>query len=311
MPEQDAPITLDQLRVFLAVVEEGSFSKAAKRLRRVQSAVSYSIANLERLLDVPLFDRAGRIPVLTEAGRAILVDARAVDERVDRLHARARSIASGVEGRISIAVEMMFPQAALLTGLAAFNERYPSVDLHLRTEALGAVTQAVLDGECQLGISIDLGAFPRSLVVRPLTTIEMVPVAAPSHRLAQLDAQIAEEDLSGEVQIVITDRSARTAGVDHGVLSDRTWRVADLEAKRALMVAGFGWGSMPTHVVREDLEQGKLVPLSIGRWAGAPVQLALVSIARAADPPGTAGRWLLEHLAGRCGDAAAMSQPVD
>ena len=66
---QEAPVTLDQLRVFLCVVDEGSFSKAAKRLRRVQSAVSYSIANLERLLAISLFDRSGRVPVLTEAGR--------------------------------------------------------------------------------------------------------------------------------------------------------------------------------------------------------------------------------------------------
>lgn len=89
--DAEVPITLDQLRVFIAVVEEGSFTAAAKKLRRVQSAISYSVANLERLLEVPLFDRAGRLPVLTDAGRALLEDAREVDHRVEKLVDRAKS----------------------------------------------------------------------------------------------------------------------------------------------------------------------------------------------------------------------------
>lgn len=290
----DAPITLDQLEVFLAVVEAGSFSKAAKRLRRVQSAVSYSIANLERLLEVELFDRSGRTPVLTEAGRALLGDVRAVSDRVDRLHARARSLATGLEPRVSIAVDMLFPMECLLESLREFTERHPSVDLHLRTEALGAVTQLVLDGVCQLGIGVELDDLPRGLTSQPLTSVEMVPVCAPDHRLAQRERPATTEDLREEVQIVVTDRSRLTEGQDRAVFSERTWRVADLETKRSLLVAGFGWGMMPMHRVKDALASGKLARAPLADDGPRRVQLS--SIHRTADPPGPAAAWLLSKL---------------
>jgi len=198
-PALDAPITLDQLRVFLCVVETGSFSRAARRLRRVQSAVSYSIANLERLLSVELFDRSGRVPVLTEAGRALLPDARAVCERMDRLHARARAITEGVEPRLSLAVDMLFPMRELLDALRELSERFPLVMLHLRTEALGAVTQLVADGTCQIGIGVGLENAPREIASVPLTSIAMVQVAAPSHPLARAARPLDPEDVRDAV----------------------------------------------------------------------------------------------------------------
>jgi DNA-binding transcriptional LysR family regulator len=295
----DAPITLDQLRVFLSVVEAGSFSKAAKRLRRVQSAVSYSIANLERLLEVELFDRSGRTPVLTDAGRALLADVRAVEHHVDRLHARARSLAAGVEARLSVAIDMLYPMPALLEGLQLFTERFDGVELHLRTEALGAVTQLVLDGVCQIGIGVDLEPFPHSLTTRPLTTVEMIPVCGAAHPLARADGPIEVEDLRDEVQLVVTDRSALTEGQDRGVLSERTWRVADLETKRAMIAAGFGWGRMPAHRVREALDAGELARLALADADARPVRVSLHAIWRTAEPPGPAGTWLLEQLAER------------
>jgi DNA-binding transcriptional LysR family regulator len=293
-PNLDAPITIDQLHVFLTVVEEGSFSKAARRLRRVQSAVSYAIANLERLLEVELFDRGGRVPVLTDAGRALLPDARAVVERMDRLHARARAIAGGVEPRLSIAIDMLFPMRALLDGLEEFTQRFPLVELVLRTEALGAVQALVQGGACQLGICTDL-ELPREITAEPLAMIEMVPVAGPASTLVQ--AEIGMEDLRDALQIVITDRSEVTAGEDRNVWSERTWRIADLDAKRDLLLSGFGWGFMPVHRVEEDLAAGRLARVRI---AGAgPTEVHLRAIYRTADPPGPAGRWLLDRLA-RC-----------
>jgi DNA-binding transcriptional LysR family regulator len=299
MSEIDAPITLDQLQVFLCVVEEGSFSKAAKRLRRVQSAVSYSIANLERLLDVELFDRTGRKPALTDAGKALLADVRAVEESVDRLHARARGIASGVEPRLSLAVDALFPMPALIHGLSAFTESFPSVDLHLRTETLGAVGQLVTDGVCQLGISIDFGDFPRGIESHPLTRVEMILVCAPGHAIADLEAPIDPELVRHQIQIVVTDRSDRTAGQDHGVMSERTWRVADVPTKRDLLLGGFGFGSLPAHLVKDDLEARRLVRVVLAGRDGDD-EVPLSAIWRVAEPPARAGRWLLDQLTQGC-----------
>ena len=70
-------VSLDQLRTFRAAADEGSFSAAGRRLRRAQSVVSQSLANLEGQLGVKLFDRSGHLPVLTDQGRALLANARA------------------------------------------------------------------------------------------------------------------------------------------------------------------------------------------------------------------------------------------
>lgn len=316
MSDQDAPVTLDQLRVFLAVVEEGSFSSAAKRLRRVQSAISYSIANLERLLEVELFDRAGRRPVLTEAGRALIGDARGVDSRVDRLHARARSIAIGVEPRVCFAVDALYPMPRLLAVLRHFAERYPGVDMKLRSESLGAVTHLVSEGRCHFGVSGPMPEFPRSLSSRPLTRVSLIPVCAPGHGLALAAAARGEdrcvecgdgstglrckrEDILEEVQVVVTDRSELTDGEDRVVLSDRTWRVADLMTKRALLVGGFGWGHLPTWLAEPAVEAGELVSLCIENQEA--VDVGFFALTRVSAPPGPAGTWLLDAL----GDRAA------
>lgn len=96
----EANPTLDQLQVFLAVAEDGSFSAASRRLNRAQSVISYTIANLEAQLDVRLFERAGtRQPRLTEAGSALLEDARRMVVALQLLRARARGLAQGLEGK--------------------------------------------------------------------------------------------------------------------------------------------------------------------------------------------------------------------
>src|ERR1700744_5079799 len=134
-------LTLDQLRLFLAVVDAGGFSAAARALKRAQSAVSYGVANLERQLSTVLFDRSGRKPTLTHAGEELGAEARAVSAQADRLRARAHGIAQGVEPRLAIAVDHMFPLPALVHALREFRDRYPTVSLTLHTEGLRAVAE--------------------------------------------------------------------------------------------------------------------------------------------------------------------------
>ena len=91
-------LTLDQMRVLIAVAEEGSFSAAARRLGRVQSAVSQAMQTLEENLRLTLFDRSGKTPALTEAGRMVLNDARQVVQRAEALRTHAEAVAGGTEG---------------------------------------------------------------------------------------------------------------------------------------------------------------------------------------------------------------------
>src|ERR1700761_3965456 len=153
MSEPRAP-TLDQISVFLAVVEGGSFAAAARKLGRATSVISYAITNLEAQLGVSLFARAGtRTPQLTEAGRAILSDSRGIAIALDALLAKARGLTGGLEAEVSVVVDVMLPAKKLVKALEEFRKLYPTVALRLRVEALGAVTSTVLAGGAVFGIS--------------------------------------------------------------------------------------------------------------------------------------------------------------
>lgn len=294
MSEPRTP-TLDQLQVFLATVEAGSFAAAARQLGRATSVVSYQIANLETQLSLTLFDRhSTRRPLLTDAGRAVLADVRIVATGLDALLAKARGLVAGLEAEVTLAVDVMLPSALLVEVLEAFNATYPTVGLRLQVEALGAVTQLVLDGKAQVGVSGVFAAGRDELERKQLGAIRLIAVAAPTHPLARHKGPIPTALARGHVQLVLTDRSRLTDGRDFAVLATHTWRLADLSAKHALLVAGLGWGSMPEAMVQDDLTSGRLSRIAIDEWDN--VRFALQSVYRTDTPPGPAGRWLLDRL---------------
>lgn len=291
-------MTLDQLTVLVAVADTGSFSAAGRALRRAQSGVSYAVGQLEESLGVALFDRSTRTPGLTEAGRAVLAEARGVLERVARLRGRAQALAGGVEPEVTLAVDPMLPLAALTTVATAFRARWPGVTLRVYTEALGGVAARVLDGTARLGVSAGFGVSGGALAVEPLAQVRLRPVAAAGAALAEavVGGVVADAEFADAVQIVLTDPSEATRGTSVNVLSRCTWRVADLATKRALIVAGLGWGTLPEHLAAEDLDAGRLVEVTPASWGGAPRLVPLSSITRVEAPPGPAGAWLRDEL---------------
>jgi len=287
--------TLDQISVFLAVVESGSFTAAARRLGRAPSVISYAIANLESQLGVTLFARAGTArPKLTDAGQAILSDSRNLAIAVDGLLAKARGLISGLEAEVALVVDVMWPAKKLVKALDEFRRKFPTVALRLQVETLGAVTHAVMQGTAAFGISGPLELASDLLVRGPAGSVKLVPVAAPTHPLASMREPIGAA-AHDHIQLVLTDRSTLTQGRDFGVLSVRSWRLADLGAKHALLLAGMGWGNMPKPMVNEDLKRGRLVELKI-EMPGEPVY-PFHTVYRNDAPPGPAASWLMERLA--------------
>ena len=293
--EPRAP-TLDQIAVFLAIVETGSFAAAARKLGRATSVVSYAIANLENQLGVTLFVRAGTAkPKLTDAGRAILSDSRGLAIALDGLLAKARGLTQGLEAEVSLVVDVMLPAGKVVPALDEFSRKFPTVALRLRVEALGAVTQAVLEGAAAFGISGPLELASDLLARGPAGSVKLVPVAAPGHALAQMLGMISAAAARDHIQLVLTDRSPLTTDRDFGVLAVKSWRLADLGAKHALLLAGLGWGNMPEPMVEEDVKRGRLVALNIETPGG---QLySFHSVYRSDTPPGPAASWLMARLA--------------
>lgn len=289
--------TLDQLRIFLAVVDEGSFNGAARKLNRAVSVISYGIVNLEAQLGVTLFEREGsKKPKLTEAGHAVLSEARGIANDVDGLRAKVRGLLEGLEPEVAIAVDVLVPFQRVAAILREFQLAFPTVSLRLHVEALGAIAALVLDGTAQLGIGGPVIADDPSFERLSAGSVELIPVTAPNHPLAQM-----KEPLPGAArtytQLVLTDRSPLTAGRDFGVMGSRTWRLADLGAKHALLLEGIGWGNMPRDMVQADIDNGKLVELDLPDYRAG--NYALSALWRRDTPPGPATRWLLERFVER------------
>jgi DNA-binding transcriptional LysR family regulator len=121
-------------------------------------------------------------------------------------------------------------------------------------------------------------------------------VAAREHPLAMFQGVIPKTELGKHVQLVLTDRSELTAGREFGVMSPLTWRLGDLYAKHAFLLKGLGWGGMPLHAVKQDLQEGQLVKLSIEDLAEESLILPMSAVYLTAKPPGPAGRWLIDRL---------------
>ena len=300
-------VTLDQLRTFIAAVDQGSFSGAGRKLRRAQSVVSKTLANLEGQFGVSLFDRSRRRPVLTPQGQVLLAHARTVVGDVDLLKAQAKHLAGGLEAELSVVVEVMFPMATLTAAVTAFHAAFPLTPLRMYVEALGAVIQPVLDGRCTLAISGELALVPPQFSQEPLLHVALIHVASPAHPLASYRGPIPSSELTKHVQLVLTDRSTLSKGKDFGVLSPRTWRLADLGAKHAFLRAGLGWGGMPAELVQSDLSRGSLVKIVIADAPPRGFELSMHAVFPTEAPPGIAGRWFIDRLKHRP-EGAALSR---
>ena len=126
----------------------------------------------------------------------------------------------------------------------------------------------------------------------------MLAVAAPDHPLALMKGPVTAAMARDHIQLVLTDRSRLTEGRDFGVVAVKSWRLADLGAKHALLLAGMGWGNMPKPMVNDDLKRGRLVELNIET----PSELVYPfhTVYRSDTPPGPAASWLMERLAMSC-----------
>jgi DNA-binding transcriptional LysR family regulator len=289
-------VSLDQLRTFIAAVDEGSFSAAARKLNRVQSAVSGWISELEDQFGVVLFDRSGRFPKLTREGVLLLADARSIVSEVATMKARARLMASGLETELSVVIDVFFPTTVVSAAAKAFASRFPLTPLRLFVEGMGAGYEPIVEGRCGLGILSTIPvAFP-SLVSERLGEVPLVAVASSNHPLSRLTHRIPRHEMAKHLQLVLTDRSDLMSGRDFGVVASSTWRLADLSTKHAFLKDGIGWGGMPLHMVENDIASGSLVILNDDDVPPGGFMLTMSAYHRSSDPPGPAGRWFIDQL---------------
>ncbi|WP_158240475.1 LysR family transcriptional regulator [Telmatospirillum siberiense] len=290
--------SIDQITTFLAVVEHGNFSAAAKMMNRPQSSVTYAIQKLETDLGITLFDRSARLPILTTEGRALVPMARRLALEMRTLQRSADSMAQGIERKLLLAVDCAFPTARLIAVLARFNREFPIVRARITIDSLHAVAMAVVDGTATLGIAGPVIAQFPELASHPIGMIARVPVAAPDHPLGLMTGPIPPEAFREQVQIVMANASRhprqRMFNSPEGVI----WRINDMGFKKNAILSGLAWGRLPLALARADLDAGRLVRLEAegvtdSDWCRPlPMHLAY----RRDDILGPAARWIRQAL---------------
>lgn len=249
---------IEQWAVLRAVVEAGSFAKAAALLNRSQSSVSYATARLQERLGIALLQVEGRRAVLTAAGRLLLAEAVSLIEDLDRLEQRARMMADGEEPRIRLVVDTLYPKKTLFDALGMFQSDHPFVEIEL-SEVVRLDVDDVRDERFDLFITVrDAAAGPGY----PMTPVEMVAVSSPFHPLQGRGGRLTDSILSRYPTLVIEGGHAGFAGatIAHG----RHWRVNTLDAAIEAVRRGLCHGWLPQHLIAEDLAKGDLVALPLG-----------------------------------------------
>ena len=295
-----AALTLDQLRLFVNVVDAGGFAAAGRALHRSQSVVSYGVAKLEENLGVSLFDRSVKRRIeLTPAGRTLLGRAREVLDHAHAFAQLALATSQGQESELSLVVDMMFPIHALLEVCAQAHATFPEVSLRVYTEAMGDVMARVLRCEGPVvGVQGPDGLDGR-VHMTPLSTIELQCVVAHDHPLAEHDGPIPSQTLRAHNQLVLTTDDAQA---HRSVINppQALWHTADLHTKLAMLRAGLGWGNLPTHMIQDDLAGGRLKVIEPLVWQHVQWSLPLYTIWPKSAHQGPVLSWITQALSELC-----------
>lgn len=286
-------VELEQLEAFVASADHGSFSAAARHLRKAQSAVSVLVASLEDDLDVKLFSRASRNPVLTEAGIRLLPEARLLLARREHLVSVARNFGDHVESRLVVAIDELYPEPAIATLFSAFAQEFPHVELELKFPSSTAISGLVLEGRADLGVMWRAENMPDELGFHTIGWVPLVLVCGREHPLAH--TAISWEDLRSFRQIMARKHSD-TAESRRLRVGAEVWWVESHWVILQILTRGIGWAFIPEHILQDSPLAPQLVMPKLQFDKGAhPVALELIWNKRRRQGP--AAQWLQECFA--------------
>ncbi|MGL5456462.1 MAG: LysR family transcriptional regulator [Citrobacter telavivensis] len=279
----------EALTAFVETVSCGSFSAAARRLRKSQSTISTAIAHLEADLGVQLFDRSSRQPVLTEEGKKVLVYVQAILSASERLDEVALSLAGETEARLTFVLSDTLHPDVLEELMVQFDRQFP----HTEFECLIGEDVDVIDllqkERAQVGLIEARDHYPTDIGATrlPMQTWMGLYVAA-SHPLAK------EKKLQWD-QLHVWRELRLNTYIDRGAPLARgpVWSAPNYLLLLSMAVQGFGWCALPCALVEEFAAEKPLMQLDVPGW---PKAIAIDLLWNKKSPPGAAGNWLKYHL---------------
>ena len=279
----------EALTAFVEAVACGSFSAAARRLRKSQSTISTAISNLEADLGVALFDRATRHPTLPPQGEQVLSYVKAILAASDRLDELAISLSDETEARLTFVLSDTLHPDVLEDLLQQFDRRFP----HTEFECLIGEDEDVIDllqkERAQVGLIEARDSYPTEIgsTRLPLQTAMAIYVA-PAHPLAA-QGRVTWDELHSWRELRLSTFLASSLEPAKG----QVWSAPNYLLLLSMTVQGLGWCILPCALVEEFAGSGTLVALNIPGW---PRAISVDLLWNKKAPPGKAGSWLRQHL---------------
>lgn len=270
---QTPRISLEQWQALTAVVEAGGYARAAERLHKSQSSVTYAVQKIEQLLGIKVFELKGRKAELTPPGQLLYQRGRALVDEAGVLEQSARALSAGWEAEIRFAVEIVFPNWLLLHCLASFAAESPHTRIELIESVIGGAVEAIGQGQVDLAITPQV---PDGFLGESLMRARFVAAAHPEHALHRLGRKLSFRDLRAHRHLVVRDTGSTRSKASVSVDAAQRWTVSHIatSVEAARMGLGFAW--FPEERIRPELEQGVLKPLPLAEGVERYVELYLV-----------------------------------
>lgn len=252
-------MTNDQLRAFIAVVEQGSFRAAASHIHKTQPSVSAAVSALEEQFNLRLFNRDTYRPTLTGEGKSFYSQARQVVSQVGELEAFGHRLSQGMAPTLSISLTTMCASPPGLDHIKRYCESHPQLQLNITTQHLSGVLAQLDEERAELAIGPQHIDFGDRYEYVEITRITMVTVAAPGFVDGETGTEIPHSRLRDRPQILPLDRKTYVNVLPGG----HRWYANDYLMMKSLLLAGMGWARMPLHMVESELASRQLVPLTV------------------------------------------------
>lgn len=257
-------MTYEQLVVLNAIVTEGTFRAAADRLNKSQSAVSHMLKKLENEIDIVLLSREAYRPKLTPAGEAFYRQATRVLQQMQQLRGMAKSLSANQEAEVLLVVTATCPLQPLLEIIGDVAGAYPATHIRLSTESMGGPIERLLSDDADMIIATLDGVPVDQVEAVPYSKVTIVPVAHPNYEPAQSSHLKTTTEMQSFVQVIVADSSSGSISQTRDLLpGGHRWTVSDFAAKKEIILAKMGWGGIPEHLIRDELERGELVALNV------------------------------------------------
>jgi DNA-binding transcriptional LysR family regulator len=294
-------ITLEQWRALQAVVDAGGYAQAAAALHKSQSTVTYAVQQIQKLLDVKVFEIHGRKAVLTDAGQVLYRRARTLLEEAAHLEHGAAEMAQDWQPEIRLAVEIVFPTWLLLECLAEFAATRPETRVEIFETVLAGTGELLSAGHVDIAIGSERGG----VVGAPLLPVRFIAVAHPDHPLHRLGRPLTERDLKRHRRIFIRDTSTQRKSDTGG--AELRWTVSHKATSIRAVSMGLAFAWLPAENIVRELAEGSLKPLPLKAGAERTAELFLAF----SDPefPGRDAARLGDIIRARCAAACRTHKP--